>query len=316
MSLPSHETAGISNRKRYLVGVSGGRDSVALLHWLKFEIRCRDIIVCHLNHSLRGRDSGSDARFVRNLAQNYDFKFESEKKDIRKISEQRKSSIEATARDERLGFFARVSRKWRCKRVILAHHADDHVETVLMNLFRGSARLTGIRRESKIVSNGVSIELLRPLLSVWRSDIDSYVKENSIRYREDTSNRSNEFLRNRVRNTLIPSLRKIFQRDVTKAVSRASEVSMRESDMIDAILLSSEFSWISKKELSLVKLKKLNNALQARAILKWLRKAKVSGVGFVEVELVRSLLKDKSTAKINLPGGKHVRRRNKMLFIE
>ena len=104
MSFPSPETAGISKRKRYLVGVSGGRDSVALLHWLKFDVRCRDIIVCHLNHSLRGKDSGLDARFVRNLAQSYDFKFESEKKDVRKISEQRKSSIEATARDERLRY--------------------------------------------------------------------------------------------------------------------------------------------------------------------------------------------------------------------
>ena len=316
MSFPSPETAGISNRKRYLVGVSGGRDSVALLHWLKFDVCCRDIIVCHLNHSLRGRDSGSDARFVRNLAKSYNYQFESEKKDVRKISKQNKSSIEVTARDERLVFFAKVSRKWRCKRVILAHHADDNVETVLMNLFRGSGKLTGIRKESKIVSNGVSVELLRPLLSVWRSDIDSYVMANSIRYREDISNQSNDFLRNRVRNTLIPSLRKIFQRDITKSVSRAAEVSMRESDMIDQILLSNEFLWINKNELPLAKLNKLNDALQARAILSWLRKANVPGVGFTEVELVRSLIKDESTAKINLPGGKHARRRNKVIFID
>ena len=316
MSFPSPETAGISNRKRYLVGVSGGRDSVALLHWLKFDVCCRDIIVCHLNHSLRGRDSGSDARFVRNLAKSYNYQFESEKKDVRKISKQSKSSIEVTARDERLVFFAKVSRKWRCKRVILAHHADDNVETVLMNLFRGSGKLTGIRKESKIVSNGVGVELLRPLLSVWRSDIDSYVMANSIRYREDISNQSNDFLRNRVRNTLIPSLRKIFQRDITKSVSRAAEVSMRESDMIDQILLSNEFLWINKNELPLAKLNKLNDALQARAILSWLRKANVPGVGFTEVELVRSLIKDESTAKINLPGGKHARRRNKVIFID
>jgi tRNA(Ile)-lysidine synthase len=316
VSFPSPETAGISNRKRYLVGVSGGRDSVALLHWLKFDVCCRDIIVCHLNHSLRGRDSGSDARFVRNLAKSYNYQFESEKKDVRKISKQSKSSIEVTARDERLVFFAKVSRKWRCKRVILAHHADDNVETVLMNLFRGSGKLTGIRKESKIVSNGVGVELLRPLLSVWRSDIDSYVMANSIRYREDISNQSNDFLRNRVRNTLIPSLRKIFQRDITKSVSRAAEVSMRESDMIDQILLSNEFLWINKNELPLAKLNKLNDALQARAILSWLRKANVPGVGFTEVELVRSLIKDESTAKINLPGGKHARRRNKVIFID
>ena len=185
-----------------------------------------------------------------------------------------------------------------------------------MNLFRGSGRLTGIRSESNIVSDGVRIELLRPLLTVWRSDIDAYVKSNSISYREDTSNRSNEFLRNRVRNSLIPSLRKIFQRDVTKAVSRAAEVSMRESDMIEGIILSSEFSWINKNELPLLKLNKLNSALQARAILHWLRKANLPGVGFAEVELVRSLIKDKSTAKINLPGGNYVRRRNKVIFIE
>ena len=81
---------GISKRKRYLVGVSGGRDSIALLHWLKFHIGCEDLIVCHLNHSLRGRESGLDARFVRSVAKSYGFKFEYEKKDVLSLSKRRK----------------------------------------------------------------------------------------------------------------------------------------------------------------------------------------------------------------------------------
>ena len=104
MSIPNFERLGISRRKRYLVGVSGGRDSIALLHWLKFHIGCENLIVCHLNHSLRGRESGLDARFVRGVAKSYGFKFEYEKKDVLSLSKRRKISIEMAARQARMNF--------------------------------------------------------------------------------------------------------------------------------------------------------------------------------------------------------------------
>ena len=150
MTIPNLDSLGIGKRKRYLIGVSGGRDSIALLHWMKYEIGCKDLIVCHLNHSLRGRESGSDSRFVRNLAKSYGFHFECEKKDVLLLSKRKKISIEMAAREARMNFFGRAASKWRCSRVVLAHHADDNVETILMNLFRGSGRLSGIKEKSVI----------------------------------------------------------------------------------------------------------------------------------------------------------------------
>ena len=316
MSIPNFERLGISKRKRYLVGVSGGRDSIALLHWLKFHIGCEDLIVCHLNHSLRGRESGLDARFVRGVAKSYGFKFEYEKKDVLSLSKRRKISIEMAARQARMNFFGRVASKQRCSRVVLAHHADDNVETILMNLFRGSGRLSGIRERSIIATETKKITIYRPLIQVFGDQIEKYVQDNALKYRNDSSNESDDFLRNKTRNKVIPYLKKVYQRDISKPILRASNLSALESDFIDELLSSPDFSWTNEKKLSVQKLKNTNTLLRSRIILNWLRNHSVSDVGNAEVDRILKLLKEKNPAKINLPKGKYVRRKNKLIFLE
>jgi tRNA(Ile)-lysidine synthase len=109
---------------RYLIGVSGGRDSIALLHWLR-ECGYRKLVVCHLNHQLRGRSSDADARFVKKLAANYNVDLEMGSVDVRALAAKQKISIETAAREARYKFFAQVAKQRRSQTILLGHHADD-----------------------------------------------------------------------------------------------------------------------------------------------------------------------------------------------
>src|SRR5207245_6584314 len=137
-------------RRRYLVGVSGGRDSVVLLHWL-VGLEYKKLVVCHLNHQLRGRSSDADARFVQKLASKYDVDLEIGLRNVGAIAARKKLSLETAAREARYRFFAQVAKRRRCRTIFLAHHADDLVDSVLMNLFRGAA-ITALSAMSDIAS--------------------------------------------------------------------------------------------------------------------------------------------------------------------
>src|SRR4029077_4532616 len=127
---------------RYLIGVSGGRDSVTLVHWLT-NVGYKKLIVCHLNHHLRGRSSDADARFVEKLSAKYQVDLELGAANVRALAKKKKASLETAARQARYGFFAKAAKRHGCDTIFLAHHADDLVETFLLNLIRG-AGLAGL----------------------------------------------------------------------------------------------------------------------------------------------------------------------------
>src|ERR1700746_4064451 len=193
--------------ERYLVGVSGGRDSVALLHWL-INLDYKKLIVCHLNHQLRGRSSDADARFVEKLAAQYDVDLEMRSTNVRALAAKQKISIETAAREARYKFFAQVAKQRRTQTIFLGHHADDLVETFLINLFRGSGAtgLGAIREVSKRRVEDVDLAIVRPFLGVWRSEIENYVRKHRLKFREDASNKHLPPLRNRIRRRIIPYL--------------------------------------------------------------------------------------------------------------
>src|SRR5438876_8209160 len=192
---------------RYLIGVSGGRDSVALLHWL-INLGYKKLIVCHLNHQLRGRSSDADARFVEKLAGKYHVDFELGTAKVRVLAKKKKMSIETAAREARYSFFAKAAKRHRCHTIFLAHHADDLVETVLINFFRGAgpSGLIGMREVTNHRIGNIDLAVVRPFLPVWRREIDEYVKTHSLDFREDASNKDLTQLRNRVRRRIIPYL--------------------------------------------------------------------------------------------------------------
>jgi tRNA(Ile)-lysidine synthase len=304
----------------YLVGVSGGRDSVALLHWL-INLGYEKLIVCHLNHQLRGRSSLADARFVEKIAQNYHARFEVQSANIRAAATKQKISIETAAREARYKFFAETARRRKCRTLFLGHHADDLVETFLINLFRGAgtAGLSGMREISMRRIDYVDLAIVRPFLAIWRREIDIYVREHRITFREDVSNKDLNPLRNRIRHRIIPYLEKILGRNIRPAIWRAATIAGEQEAWIekqspDLAQLSVAYA---TQNLSVEKLRALPVALQRRAISKWLREQNISEVGFDIIESVRSLLgRDGRVAKVNLPQDRHARRRAGSLFVE
>ena len=298
---------------RYLIGVSGGRDSVALLHWL-VSLGYKKLVVCHLNHQLRGRSSDADARFVQKLSGRYHVDFELAAVKVRALAKKKESSIETAAREARYSFFAKAAKRHHCHTIFLAHHADDLVETFLLNLIRGAGLtgLGGMRNVSSRYIDGVELTIVRPLLSVWRSEIDKHVQEHHLRFREDATNKNLAPTRNRIRNRVIPYLEKILGRNIRQNIWRTAMIAAEEEKWINE-----ELSDSINADLSVTRLRALPVALQRRAILKWLRAQNISEVGFDVIERVRSLTdREAPIAKVNLPRDRHARRRAGKIFIQ
>jgi len=301
--------------QRYLIGVSGGRDSVALLNLL-VDFGYRKLVVCHLNHQLRGGDSGRDARFVAKIARELGLDCDIASTDVSALAKRSKVSIETAARFARFAFFVEVARRRRCPRIFLAHHADDLVETALLNLFRGAspAGIAAMRRISVHYIGKTQLTILRPLLGVWRSEIDAYVREHGLEFREDATNRILRASRNRVRHRILPDIEKQFGRDVRRTIWRAAQIWSEEAALLDS-LVSTEL--ISTTHLSVPALRKMPVALQRRSILRWLRARKVPDVSFDVVENIRALVEPGARiAKVNLPRDRHMRRRAGRIFVE
>jgi tRNA(Ile)-lysidine synthase len=300
---------------RYLIGVSGGRDSVALLHWL---IGCgyKKLIVCHLNHRLRGRSSRADAVFVRKLAAKYDVDLALGAIDVRALAARTRQSIETAARNARYEFFAQIAKRRRCRTIFLAHHADDLVETFLINLFRGAgpSGLSAMRAVSMRRIDSVKLQIVRPLLGVSREQIDDYVRKHRLKFREDASNKNLAPLRNRIRHRIIPEIEKQLGRNVRASIWRAAMIAGEEENFFEA-LLPDKFSKFTA--LAIKPLRAMPVAVQRRMLHEWLRASDVPDLSFDLIERVRALLDPTNrVAKTNLPQDRHVRRRAGRIFME
>lgn len=309
-------------RRKYLVGVSGGRDSVALLHALR-EAGFRSLVVCHLDHRLRGRASAGDARFVGRLAAGWGFACEAGRADVPALARDGRLSLETAAREARLRFFAEAARRHRCRRVFLAHHADDQVETVLHRLCRGTG-LAGLGGMAEVSRQG-PLELVRPLLGVWREEIDAYVAAHRLPWREDATNaETDRSVRNRWRHELIPALAAALGRDPRAAIHRLAALARDDDEALEAWLdrewpaaVAAEARAGAPVALRPAILLAWPVALQRRALRRWLDGSGVPGIDFQLVESLRALLPSSApVAKLNLPGGRHVRRRGGRIFLE
>ncbi len=301
--------------RRYLIGVSGGRDSIALLNLL-VDLCYKNLIICHLNHQLRGAASRSDARFVEKIARSLQLACEIGSTDVGALAKQSKLSIETAARFARLAFFVEVARRRRCPRIFLAHHADDLVETAVLNLFRGASPggMAAMRKISIHHIGKTQLTILRPLLGVWRSEIDSYVSQRHLEFREDATNAVLHSSRNKIRHRILPDIEKQFGRAVRKTIWRAAQIWSEEEALLDS-LVSKET--ISAGNLAVAALQEMPVALQRRTILRWLRARNVAEISFDVVENVRALIESgANAAKVNLPRDQHVRRRAGKIFVE
>ncbi|MDP4896745.1 MAG: tRNA lysidine(34) synthetase TilS [Akkermansiaceae bacterium] len=303
-----------SKRRRWLVGVSGGLDSMALLHLLH-ESRFRDVVVCHLDHGLRGSDSRGDASFVRREAGKMGFEVEVGKVDVRGLMEERKESLETAARAARHEFFAECGKSHRCGRLLLAHHADDQAETVLWNLMRGSHGLRGMQEVREMKMGGRRMEVVRPLLGTRKSVLREWMVEKGFRWREDASNAENDVVRNRIRNEALPLLGEISGRDVAGMLVREAAGGEGLRELVSWAVGKAE-AIDPQGRLHAKVLGGLPAALQVAVVSDFL---KSNGVGGISTELLEScvaMLDVKNPASVNLPGGGRLRRRGGRIFME
>jgi tRNA(Ile)-lysidine synthase len=305
---------GFASGDPQLVGVSGGRDSIALLHWLHAH-GFKKLIAVHLDHGLRA-ESGADALFAQNFAGSLGIECIVGNADVAALAKKSRHSIETAARRARHEFFARTAIGRACPRIFLAHHADDQVETFLHNLLRGAgpSGLCGMSAvstlEMRVTDFSVEMLVARPLLGTWREEIDAYIANHKLPFREDASNADPRFTRNRLRHSAIPTLTAALGRDVRAALLRTTELLRAEDEFLSA---QPELRG-APDALQVPLLRSLPLALQRRLIHLWLQRHNVRTVGFAEVESVRGLL-DSRGAKVNLSGGLCARRREKRIFL-
>ncbi len=236
------EKKGLARRgEKWLVGVSGGPDSVCLLHIL---CQLRDQLglslhAVHLNHGLRGAEAEADASYVAGLARSLGVPLSSGKKDTLAFRKQCRCSLEEAAREVRFLYFAGEAAAQQAAAVALAHTLDDQAETVLLHLLRGTGTwgLRGMvpreRWHSRLTGAGITVT--RPLLEFRRSETEAYCLSHNLAPRFDASNFSGRFLRNRVRAELLPAM-ETFNPRIREALGRAARLISEEQDALQALV--------------------------------------------------------------------------------
>lgn len=226
-----------NNNDQILVAVSGGIDSIAMLHlFVKSNYK---IAIAHCNFQLRARESDEDEKFVQNLGRHYGIDVFTKRFDTKSYAENQKISIQMAARELRYEWFEQLMEENGFNILAMAQHADDQVETFFINLLRGSG-LTGLR--------GMPLKrdrIIRPLLFARREEIITYVKKNSLFYREDSSNNEDTYLRNKIRLQLLPDLLKI-DRNVIDAILE-SIGHLNESDRLLQFEINERYKIIFKE---------------------------------------------------------------------
>lgn len=246
---------------RVLCAVSGGADSMCLLHLLKSleEERGIRVFAAHFEHGLRGEESLRDMAFVEDWCGEHEIPCVTGRGDTRALAETERLGLEEAARKLRYEFLERTADELGCDRIATAHTADDNAETLLLNLIRGSGAkgLSGIPpRRGKIV---------RPLLETERTEIEAYLEAKGVPHVEDSSNESLAFSRNRLRKEILPLLRELNPA-LNESLGRTAALLRQDEELLSALAgewLDEQFDGVS---LPLRELRALHPALAARAV--------------------------------------------------
>lgn len=220
----------IKNGDSILAGVSGGTDSTALLLILKAlssELKLK-IFAAHLNHKIRGKESDADEKFVKALAKKLRIPVFTESFNVLGFAKRNRLNLEDAARRIRYEFFERAAVKMKANKIAVAHTADDNIETFLMRLIRG-AGLKGLE--------GIPAErgnLIRPLLTVYRTELEEYLKAEGVKPRVDRSNFDTKYLRSSIRHELIPTLAR-YNPNIKEGLLRTIGSVNEDSDLIDEL---------------------------------------------------------------------------------
>jgi len=191
-----------------LVGLSGGADSVTLLHFVKqMSVKKHfNVYACHVHHGLRAGTADRDAKFARDIAKKLDVPFILKKVNVKALAKKENLSTEHAARKARYAALEQAAKHFGCTKIALAHHADDHVETIFLNMLRGTKAkgLLGIPVTRKLGK----LQIIRPLLCITKKEVLAYIKANDLSFITDETNFDDTYTRNWVRTVLLPMLEK------------------------------------------------------------------------------------------------------------
>lgn len=292
----------LSPGERVLVGVSGGADSVALAQVMA-ELGYR-LTVAHLNHGLRD-DADEDEVFVSALADRLGVSFVSDRLDLVLEARRHRRSIEDAGRKARYRFFKRTADRLGCSRIAVGHTMDDQAETFLLRLLRGSGT-----RGLAAAYPQVDGLIIRPLLEARRSDVEGFLRDRGLTYRQDSSNRDLRFARNRVRHRLLPELRRHFNPRVVEALAGAAALLQEDErwmERMTADALRELTREINDRGVALdvISLARHSDAMKRRLVRGALSQVRghLRNMGRAHVDQVLSLLADgKSGRELHLPG--------------
>ncbi len=305
--LPLHPACATWLHRPLLVGLSGGRDSVALLHALH-EAGC-PLSACHLHHGIRGEEADADADFCRELCAQLGIALHIERQDVPALARDRGLSLETAARSVRRQTLLATAARRGCAAIALAHHADDQAETVLFRLARGSAGPRGMLP----VHKAEGMTWLRPLLDCPRRRITDWLLARGLHWREDASNARPDVARNRLRLEVLPALQRALGRDVAPILNRSARLQAETAEALDCAL--GLLPLIDPQgRLYLPALAEHPLPLVKAALHRYLSRAGVPDVSEDAVLALAALLSPEAPAsRANLPGGWQAARRHKRL---
>ena len=276
----------IPQNSTLIIGLSGGPDSVFLLHILAAVQKEKNLtlIAAHLDHGWR-TESANDAQFCKDLAHSYGIPFSSKTMADLNLALKFNGSKEEIGRKARRSFFESLAKEYNAHAIALAHHADDQMETFFIRMIRGAslAGLAGMKTKDGIY--------IRPLLKTKKEEILAYLKENKISYVIDESNSSDKYLRNRIRNTVIPALHATDSRFCDTFEN--THIQLQETEEFLQALTKSTLQKIStdSRSIELSQLNSLHPALKNRILIEWLCANKISftpSLGLLE-EIIKFL---------------------------
>jgi tRNA(Ile)-lysidine synthase len=290
-----------------VVAVSGGPDSVALLRILalltnEYQLR---LTTAHLNHGLREAEADGEEAFVRRLSADMGIPCVCKRMDVRALQRVRRRSLEEIGREERYRFLRETADQCGAMKIAVGHHRDDQAETVLLHLLRGSG-MEGLRGILPVRDG----RIIRPLLEVGRAEILEFLRSEGIGYRLDSSNESALFLRNRIRNELIPELALRYNPQLIEGLCRMAGIIRREDDYLRDVIRQIIDRWgivagFENIEIPLRDFRALHEAIQGRIIKHLLEDASSSrnGIGYRHIEAVLDLARRTCSrnASLNLP---------------
>lgn len=293
-----------------LAGVSGGRDSVALLLMLARLENCRPV-VCHVHHGIRGGEADRDALFTQKLAEELALPWLERRVDVPALAKERKISIEEAARMARQESFLQWKKEGLGDVVALAQHRDDQAETVLMNLCRGGGGFRGMKAVSEWPGGLV---VVRPLIDCARAEVTRFLRQEGRGWVDDASNDETVYTRNALRHDVLPKLDEIMGRDVSVNISRAARLSEEQQRALEQAIDAMEVI-DPQGRLFLPKVEPLPAELRKAVLFYYLKGRHVPDLSEECVTRVMSILPTDAPARVSLPGGWTASRKERRLRV-